>query len=94
MFIGGGNVTDTHISSNAVTNITFPFSVNINSTDPKEQGVLMDLVTRCGLDGSTPRNIDINYYVYPTVKIAGIPITPKIGKTMSLACPVSIMSLC
>lgn len=82
-------MSDTHINSNGITNITFPFSVNINSTDSKEQGVLMDLVTRCGLDGSTPQNIELNYYVYPTVRVAGIAITPKIGKSLSLACPVS-----
>lgn len=51
----------------------------------------MDLVTRCGLDGSTPQNINFNYYIYPTVRIAGIAITPKISKSMSLACPVSLI---
>ncbi|CAO0797139.1 unnamed protein product [Mucor circinelloides] len=89
VFIGGGNITDTHIASYAMTNITFPFSVKVNSSDPGQQGVLMDLVTRCGLDGSAPQKINFDYYIYPTVRIAGIAITPKISKSMSLACPTS-----
>jgi hypothetical protein len=90
VYVGGGNVSNVHISSNAVTNITFPFSVSLNSSDSSQQGVLMDLVTRCGLDGSTPQNINFNYYIYPTVRIAGIAITPKISESMSIPCPITV----
>ncbi|OBZ90880.1 hypothetical protein A0J61_01067 [Choanephora cucurbitarum] len=93
VYIGGGNVTDLHISSNAVTNITFPFDVSVNSTDSGQQGVLMDLVTKCGFDGSAPQNIGIDYYVHPTVRIIGIPITITISKTMSMACPIQSSDL-
>lgn len=86
--VGGGEVDNVHIISNGITNITFPFSVAINSSDTSEQGVLMDLVTKCGLDGSSKENINFNYYVYPTVRILGIPITPTISKSMSIACPL------
>lgn len=50
----------------------------------------MDLLTRCGLDGSTPQNINFNYYIYPTVRIAGIAITPKISESMSIPCPIKV----
>ncbi|KAG1454701.1 hypothetical protein G6F56_007255 [Rhizopus delemar] len=86
--VGGGEVDNVHIVSNGITNITFPFSITINSTDTAQQGVLMDLVTKCGLDGSTKQNIDFNYYVHPTVRIIGIAITPTISKSMSIACPL------
>ncbi|KAG1403776.1 hypothetical protein G6F60_004799 [Rhizopus arrhizus] len=86
--VGGGEVDNIHIVSNGITNITFPFSVAVNSTDQAQQGVLMDLVTKCGLDGSTKKNIDFNYYVHPTVRILGIAITPTISKSMSIACPL------
>ncbi|KAI9257909.1 hypothetical protein BY458DRAFT_518479 [Sporodiniella umbellata] len=86
--VGGGEVSNVHIVSNGVTNITFPFAIHINSTDPAQQGVMMDLVTKCGLDGSTKRNIDLNYYVHPTVRIVGIAITPKIAASMSVPCPI------
>ncbi|KAG1140775.1 hypothetical protein G6F37_008848 [Rhizopus arrhizus] len=86
--IGGGEIDNVHINSNGITNITFPFSVAVNSTNQAEQGVLMDLVTKCGLDGSAKENINFNYYVYPTVRIIGIPITPTISKSMSIACPL------
>ncbi|KAI7898023.1 uncharacterized protein BX663DRAFT_480806 [Cokeromyces recurvatus] len=88
-YIGGGSVTGVDIKSFAVTNIIFPFVINVNSSDPSQQGVIMDLATRCGLDGSAPQKLDFNYYVYPTVKIIGISITPKISKTMSINCPTS-----
>ncbi|KAI8971482.1 hypothetical protein BDF20DRAFT_884714 [Mycotypha africana] len=91
VYVGGGNVTNVHIASNAVTNIIFPFNVKINSSDPSQQGVLMDLVTKCGLDGSTPQQLKFDYYIYPTVRIAGIAITPRISKSMSLACPTSAL---
>ncbi|KAI9256936.1 hypothetical protein BY458DRAFT_461023 [Sporodiniella umbellata] len=86
--IGGGGIENVHIVSNGITNITFPFSVAINSTDSAQQGVLMDLLTKCGLDGSTKQDIRFNYYVYPTVRVAGIPITPTISKSMTIACPL------
>ncbi|CAO3701780.1 unnamed protein product [Rhizopus stolonifer] len=86
--VGGGEVDNVHIVSNGITNITFPFSITINSTDTAQQGVLMDLVTKCGLDGSTKQNINFNYYVHPTVRIIGIAITPTISKSMSIACPL------
>ena len=90
MKVGGGEVDNIHIVSNGITNITFPFSVAVNSTDQAQQGVLMDLVTKCGLDGSTKKNIDFNYYVHPTVRILGIAITPTISKSMSIACPLQV----
>ncbi|KAI8074288.1 uncharacterized protein B0P05DRAFT_547973 [Gilbertella persicaria] len=93
VYIGGGNVTDLHINSNGATNITFPFNVKVNSSDSGQQGVLMDLMTKCGLDGSTPQNIDIDYYVHPTVRIIGIPITITISKSMSMACPIKSSDL-
>ncbi|KAI9481419.1 MAG: hypothetical protein EXX96DRAFT_523229, partial [Benjaminiella poitrasii] len=92
VYIGGGNVTDIKIEPHSVTNFTFPFSINVNSSDPSQQGVLMDLVTRCGLDGSTPQKLNFDYYIYPTVSIIGISVTPKISKTMSLDCPTSELS--
>lgn len=90
MYVGGGNVTNLHINSNGITDIVFPFEVSIDSQDPLQQGVIMDLVTRCGLDGSTPENINFDYYIYPTVRIAGIDITIKISKSMSIPCPLKV----
>ncbi|GAA5797464.1 hypothetical protein EDC94DRAFT_556593 [Helicostylum pulchrum] len=93
VYIGGGNITNLEIKSNAITDITFPFAVRINSTDPAQQGVVMDLVTRCGLDGSATQNLDFDYYVYPTVRIIGIPITPKIKQSLSIPCPLKAADL-
>jgi hypothetical protein len=64
--------------------------VSIDSTNPQQQGVIMDLMTLCGLDGSTPQNIKFDYYIKPTVRIAGIPITPTISKSMSIPCPLKV----
>ncbi|CEG82124.1 hypothetical protein RMATCC62417_16245 [Rhizopus microsporus] len=89
--VGGGQVDNVHINSNGITNITFPFNVAVNSTNQAEQGVLMDLLTKCGLDGSAKQNINFNYYIYPTVRIIGIPITPTISKSMSLPCPLQVI---
>jgi hypothetical protein len=50
----------------------------------------MDLATRCGFDGSAAQNMNFNYYVYPTVRIAGIAITPQISKSMSVPCPLKV----
>ncbi|KAI7891605.1 uncharacterized protein EV154DRAFT_507295 [Mucor mucedo] len=94
VYVGGGNVTNLHINSNGITDIVFPFAVRIDSQDPQQQGVIMDLVTRCGLDGSTPENIKFDYYVYPTVRIAGIAITPKISQSLSIPCPLKVKCYC
>jgi hypothetical protein len=50
----------------------------------------MDLVTRCGLDGSTAKDIELDLWIYPTVHIGVIPITPAIKKSVSFACPLKV----
>ncbi|KAI8875084.1 hypothetical protein K501DRAFT_218547 [Backusella circina FSU 941] len=88
VYIGGGEVDNVHIESKGVTQFTFPFSVLVDSQESGDQGAIMDLVTRCGLDGSTAKNIDLDLKIYPTVHIGVIPITPTISKSVSFPCPL------
>ncbi|KAI8878774.1 hypothetical protein K501DRAFT_336535 [Backusella circina FSU 941] len=89
LYVGGGQVDNIHISSNAVTNFTFPFSLEVDSNNAQQQGVLMDLLTKCGLDGSTAEKIKLNLKIYPSVKIIGIPITLTISKSIDFDCPIT-----
>ncbi|KAF7731550.1 hypothetical protein EC973_009314 [Apophysomyces ossiformis] len=83
--IGGGQKDNVHISSNAITNIIFPFSLTIGSADT---GILTDILSKCGLLGGAKQNIKVDYDVTPTIKILGIPISPTISNSASFPCPL------
>ncbi|KAI9248025.1 hypothetical protein BDA99DRAFT_525574 [Phascolomyces articulosus] len=49
-------------------------------------------MTKCGLTGGTSQQLKIDYQVTPTIRVAGIPISPKISNSANFDCPVSGLS--
>ncbi|ORZ13088.1 hypothetical protein BCR42DRAFT_419152 [Absidia repens] len=89
--IGGGEKDNVVIGKNQVTNFTFPFTLNIDMT--KDQAIINDIFSKCGLDGSPKQPIKIDYDVIPTVKFGVIPISLTISKSTSMDCPAELENL-
>ncbi|KAL0090667.1 hypothetical protein J3Q64DRAFT_1706565 [Phycomyces blakesleeanus] len=86
--LGGGQKNDVHISSNAITNILFPFNLIIDLSLPEQQSIMTDLLGKCGFLGGEKEQISIDYDVQPTIKIIGIPITITVSDTARFPCPL------
>lgn len=85
--IGGGELDNVHISSYKVTNISFPFSIEIDAANSESQAIVQDLLDKCGLTGGTAQQITIDYDVTPTLRIIGIPISFTISNNAKIDCP-------
>ncbi|KAI8144797.1 hypothetical protein BJV82DRAFT_606279 [Fennellomyces sp. T-0311] len=90
--IGGGELDNVKIDKNGVTDIQFPFNIEVDSSDDSSKAVVADLLSKCGLTGSQTQQLTIDYEVTPTVRVAGIPISPKISNSAKFDCPVSGLS--
>ena len=75
-----------------MTNISFPFNIEVNPSDSSSQAIVTDLMTKCGLTGGQSQQLKIDYEVTPTIRIAGIPISPKISNNANFDCPVTGLS--
>ncbi|KAI9481534.1 MAG: hypothetical protein EXX96DRAFT_567078 [Benjaminiella poitrasii] len=88
--VGGGVIYDVHIKSFGITNFTFPFSINY---DPQKDGnfaMLTDIVSKCGLlEPSKKEDLYIEYDLIPTIRIAGIGISPVVHQSSHFPCPIS-----
>lgn len=79
-----------HINKQAVTNISFPFSLNVNAADDSSKAIMSDLLSKCGMTGGEAQQITIDYDVTPTVKFGVIPISFTISNHANFDCPVSV----
>ncbi|KAI9315171.1 hypothetical protein BX666DRAFT_1861409 [Dichotomocladium elegans] len=84
--IGGGQLNNVYIARYALTQITFPFTLSLNSKDNSTQTILLDLMDKCGLTGGVAGGVKINYSVVPTVNVIGIKVSPTITNSASLPC--------
>ncbi|KAG0163537.1 hypothetical protein DFQ28_011212 [Apophysomyces sp. BC1034] len=87
--LGGGEKDNVKIESNAITNITFPFGLSVNTKDTAYQSILTDLLQKCGVFGGQKQSITIDYDLVLTVRIIGIPISPTISNKASFPCPLN-----
>lgn len=52
--------------------------------------MLMDIAQKCGLLGGQKQDLTIEYDLVPTVRIAGIGISPIIHQSSNFACPITV----
>lgn len=56
--------------------------------------MLTDIASKCGLLGSSDKeDLYIQYDLIPTIKIAGIVISPTIRQSSHFPCPISVSVL-
>ncbi|KAF9914701.1 hypothetical protein BX616_007750 [Lobosporangium transversale] len=89
--IGGGNITHVEFPSKSTKTIQFPVSARYNRRQDPGFTVVQNILSRCGLLGSTNGQITINYDVKAKLKIIGITISPSLkNQSTSFACPTDI----
>lgn len=79
-----------NIKSYGISNFTFPFSIKYDPLRDEGFAMLSDIVTKCGLTGGSKEDLFINYDLKPTVRIAGIAISPVIHQSSHFPCPITV----
>ncbi|KAF1801607.1 hypothetical protein V8B55DRAFT_1571592 [Mucor lusitanicus] len=88
--VGGGEILNVHIQSYGITNFTFPFSIKYDPMKDEGYAMLTDIASKCGLlGGSNKEDLYIEYDLIPTIRIAGIAISPTIHQSSHFPCPIS-----
>ncbi|KAG0764934.1 hypothetical protein G6F57_005241 [Rhizopus arrhizus] len=87
--IGSGGLNDLHISSNAITNIQFPFTIMIDIASQQDQAIVFKLMSDCGLDGNRQERIRLDYRVEATIDIIGLSIQIPYSDTVDFDCPMN-----
>ncbi|KAG2201824.1 hypothetical protein INT47_004381 [Mucor saturninus] len=88
--VGGGEIYNLNIKSYGISNFTFPFSIKYDPMRDEGYAMLIDIATKCGLLGDTNKeDLLIQYDIIPTVRIAGIAISPVIHQSSHFPCPIS-----
>ncbi|KAF8643883.1 hypothetical protein AX16_008899 [Volvariella volvacea WC 439] len=86
--IGGGTSRDVVFGSNAVTNWTFPLTVDYKlSSDPGSR-IISDMAQRCGLVNGQRRDVDVDYRITLGLRILFITISPTVSNRFSFGCPL------
>lgn len=87
--IGGGTLHDLHISSNAVTNIQFPFTLKVNMTSQRDQVIVSKLLSDCGIGSGEQQKIKLDYKVLATIDIIGLSIHIPFSNAVDFDCPMN-----
>ncbi|KAH8555303.1 hypothetical protein BGW37DRAFT_132418 [Umbelopsis sp. PMI_123] len=88
--VGGGFLASQFVSSNAITNFTFPFSIDYDPTTDLNSAMLEDIATKCGLLGGTKQPLTINYKINLAVKVLFITVHPSVSSSASFDCPIEV----
>ncbi|KAI9282737.1 hypothetical protein BY458DRAFT_428490 [Sporodiniella umbellata] len=91
--VGSGTLNDLHISSNAHTNIQFPFLVSIDSANSDSKAIAVQLLKDCGVGGGTQSKINLDYQVVATVKLFSFNIHIPYSSAVNFDCPMSVRKL-
>jgi len=87
--VGGGELNNVNFPSHATTNLTFPFSIVYDPMMDKDQAVVNDIASRCGLLGGAKQPIVVTYTVTLYLRIIFVTITPPpIKQKTSIDCPI------
>jgi len=86
--VGGGITTNIEFKSRSQTNFTFPFSLIYNASQAEANAIFTDLASKCGVNGGTKSNLNINYKITLGIRIVMAVISPVISNTFSFSCPI------
>ncbi|CEP07553.1 hypothetical protein [Parasitella parasitica] len=88
--VGGGEIYNVNIRSYGLSNFTFPFSIHYDPINDEGYTMLLDIASKCGLlGGSDKEDLYIEYDLIPTIRIAGIAISPILRQSSHFPCPIS-----
>ncbi|KAG2187372.1 hypothetical protein INT44_005058, partial [Umbelopsis vinacea] len=87
--VGGGFLANQFVPSNAITNFTFPFSIQYDPTTDTNNAMLTDIATKCGLLGGSKQPLTINYKINLAVKVLFITVHPTVSSSANFDCPIT-----
>ncbi|KAF9475838.1 hypothetical protein BDN70DRAFT_923702 [Pholiota conissans] len=88
--IGDGSANNIVFKSRSETNFTFPFALKYNSTADTGNAVILDIASKCGVNGSGQKqNIVVNYKITLGIRILLITISPVVSNQFNFPCPLS-----
>ena len=61
--VGGGTENNIDFKSLTQTDFTFPLTLTYNTTGSEASAIFNDLAVKCGANGGTTSNLDINYRI-------------------------------
>ncbi|KAF9346593.1 hypothetical protein BGX34_003777 [Mortierella sp. NVP85] len=89
--LGGGSLNNVDFPSKTTKVISFPISASYTGSQDKGYTVVKNILERCGLLGSDPVGLTINYDLKLSFKIIGITISPTIkNQHVKVDCPANI----
>ncbi|KAK3827558.1 MAG: hypothetical protein J3Q66DRAFT_320564 [Benniella sp.] len=89
--LGGGTLNNVEFPSKSTKTISFPISASYTGSQDKGYTVVKNILERCGLLGSEPIGLTINYDLKLSFKIIGITISPTIkNQHVKVDCPANI----
>jgi hypothetical protein len=84
-------MTNLKINAAATTRFIFPFQMHYDPLVDPNFAILLDIMTKCGLLGSSQKeDIRVNYDLKPTVRVIGVPISFTIHQSTTFPCPIQV----
>ncbi|KAI7863235.1 hypothetical protein BDF14DRAFT_1845988 [Spinellus fusiger] len=88
--VGGGMVSHLTIGAHTTTHFTFPFQIDYDASRNTDQGMLVDIASKCGLLGGRKQDITIHYDLTPVVRVWGFPFSVTIRDKTRFPCPIKV----
>ncbi|CAO3625740.1 unnamed protein product [Cunninghamella blakesleeana] len=87
-FVGGGYLGKQDLPKYSNFSFVFPFSIIYDPVVDKDQRVLTDLATRCGLTGEQPQDLHIAYTIRVAARVLFVTVHPTISSQSQFPCPI------
>jgi hypothetical protein len=86
--VGGGDLSNVHINSQATTNISFPFQIIYNPEQDTAQAILSDIAAKCGLLGGPKSQLTVDYDLTLTIKVIFVTLSHTLPEKATFDCPI------
>ncbi|ORX57552.1 hypothetical protein DM01DRAFT_1271435, partial [Hesseltinella vesiculosa] len=85
--IGKGNIDHLTIGAYTTTQFVYPFQINY---DPHldTQGILQDIIDKCGFTGYPRQPITVMLELTPTIKFFNVAVSITVNHSIQLECPL------
>ncbi|ODO00840.1 hypothetical protein L198_03167 [Cryptococcus wingfieldii CBS 7118] len=86
---GGGSMSNVNFKGYTDSTFVFPFTLNYTLANDPDRTVLNDLISKCGILGTTTEDITVDYDLNLNLKILGLTVNPTISNSASFECPIT-----
>ncbi|KAI8068374.1 hypothetical protein BC940DRAFT_299812 [Gongronella butleri] len=86
--IGGGNISNVDVGQATATQLILPLELHYDTSMDPGHTMLYDIMTRCGLIGTSKQNLAVTFLLKPSLRVIGVPLSPTIREATSFPCPI------